>query len=44
MPKDSQIDSKEKRKQKSGGKTPLTEENQNQNRSDKKQSSRPDDV
>lgn len=38
MPKDSQVDKKEVRKAKSKGQTPLTRENQNQNRNAKKHS------
>ena len=38
MPKDSQIDKKEVREAKANGQTPLTRENQNQNRNSKKQS------
>jgi len=44
MAKDSQIDSKEVRKKKANGQTPLTRENQNQNRNAKKQSIRNNDV
>lgn len=44
MAKDSQIDNKEVRKQKANGQTPLTRENQNQNRNAKKQSVRNNDV
>lgn len=44
MPKDSQPDSKEARKEKANGQTPLTRENQNQNRNAKKQSIRKNDV
>lgn len=40
MPKDSQIDSKEAREAKSRGQTPLTRENQNRSRTEKKQSNR----
>lgn len=36
MPKDSQPDNKRARMQKSGGQTPITEENQNQNHNAKK--------
>lgn len=43
MPKDSQIDNKKARKQKCNGQTPLTRENQNQNRNSKKQSIQNDD-
>lgn len=38
MPKDSQVDKKEARKEKSRGQTPLTRENQNHTRNTKKQS------
>lgn len=38
MTKDSQIDKKEVREKKCGGKTPLTRENQNQNPNNKKHS------
>lgn len=44
MPKDSQIDPKEVRKAKAHGQTPLTRENQNQNRTAKKRSIRNNDV
>lgn len=44
MPKDSQPDPKDVRKAKANGQTPLTRENQNQNRNAKKQSIRNDDV
>jgi hypothetical protein len=44
MPKDSQVDNKEARKEKAKGQTPLTKENQNQNRNAKKQSVRNNDV
>jgi len=44
MPKDSQIDKKETRKQKAKGQTPLTRENQNQSNNRKKQSAKQDDV
>ncbi|MDF2654415.1 MAG: hypothetical protein K0R19_889 [Bacillota bacterium] len=44
MAKDSQIDNKEVRKQKANGQTPLTRENQNQNRNAKKQSIPNNDV
>lgn len=40
MPKDSQVDEKQSRKIKSKGQTPLTEENRNQSRNEKKQSVR----
>ena len=38
MPKDGQVDNKKARVEKSGGQTPITEENQNQNHNTKKQS------
>ena len=44
MPKDSQPDNKKARKEKANGQTPLTRENQNKNRTIKKQSARNDDV
>ena len=44
MPKDSQPDNKKARKEKSNGQTPITKENQNQNRNTKKQSAEPNDV
>ncbi len=44
MPKDSQPDSKEVRKKKANGQTPLTRENQNQNRNAKKKSIKNNDV
>lgn len=44
MAKDSQIDKKENRKKKAKGQTPLTAENQNQNRNAKKQSIEREDV
>ena len=44
MPKDSQPDPKDVRKEKVDGKTPLTRENQNQNRNAKKKSIRNNDV
>ncbi len=44
MPKDSQIDKKRIRKQKSNGQTTLAEENQNQNRTVKKQSAKRGNV
>ncbi|HEX2937761.1 MAG TPA: hypothetical protein VHO66_02475 [Ruminiclostridium sp.] len=40
MPKDSQVDNKEARERKCNGQTPLTRENQNQNRNAKKQSAK----
>jgi hypothetical protein len=44
MTKDSQPDPKEARREKAKGQTPLTAENQNQNRNAKKQSIRHNDV
>lgn len=44
MPKDSQPDNKNARMKKSNGQTPLTRENQNQNRNAKKKSSEHNDV
>ena len=44
MPKDSQVDNKKARKQKSKGQTPLTQENQNQSNNTKKQSTKSNDV
>lgn len=44
MAKDSQVDPKEVRKQKANDQTPLTRENQNQNKNAKKQSIRNNDV
>lgn len=44
MPKDSQPDNKKARKEKANGQIPITKENQNQNRSAKKQSVRNNDV
>jgi len=44
MPKDSQIDNKEARKEKSNGQTPLTRENQNHTRNTKKQSAPRNDT
>jgi hypothetical protein len=44
MPKDSQVDNKNARNKKAKGQTPLTRENQNQNRSTKKQSIKNNDV
>lgn len=44
MPKDSQPDPKEVRKKKANGQTPLTRENQNQNRNAKKKSIQNNDV
>jgi hypothetical protein len=44
MPKDSQPDNKKARKEKADNKTPITRENQNQNRNAKKQSTEHNDV
>lgn len=44
MPKDSQPDSKRARMKKCSGQTPITQENQNQNRNAKKQSASRNDV
>lgn len=44
MPKDSQPDNKQARMKKCNGQTPITRENQNQNRSAKKQSIPNNDV
>lgn len=44
MPKDSQPDPKQVRKEKANGQTPLTRENQNQNATKKKQSVPHNDV
>ncbi len=44
MPKDSQMDSKLVREQKARAQIPLTRENQNQNKTDKKQSAEHSDV
>ena len=44
MPKDSQPDNKTARKVKAKGQTPITRENQNQNRNMKKQSIKNNDV
>ena len=44
MPKDSQIDNKKARKEKSKGQVPLTQEGQNHTWNTKKQSAPPDDV
>jgi len=44
MAKDSQVDNKRTRKEKSNDQTPLTRENQNQNRNAKKQSIRNNDA
>ena len=44
MPKDSQPDNKQARMRKCNGQTPLTRENENQNRNAKKQSIKHNDV
>lgn len=44
MPKDSQPDNKKARMEKANGQTPITRENMNQNRNNKKQSNRNNDV
>lgn len=44
MPKDSQPDRKQVRNKKASGQTPLTKENQNQNKNAKKQSIKNNDV
>lgn len=44
MPKDSQIDNKRTRMEKCKGQTPITRENQNQNRNAKKKSIPNNDV
>jgi len=44
MPKDSQPDNKKARMKKCNGQTPITKENQNQNRNAKKQSIERNDV
>jgi hypothetical protein len=44
MPKDSQPDNKTARREKARGQTPLTRENRNQNRNEKKQSVKGSDV
>ncbi|HWR18605.1 MAG TPA: hypothetical protein VN608_03215 [Clostridia bacterium] len=44
MPKDGQIDKKQVRKKKANGQTPLSRENQNQNRNAKKHSIPNNDV
>lgn len=44
MPKDSQPDNKHTRMKKCGGQTPITRENQNQNRNAKKKSIPNNDV
>jgi hypothetical protein len=44
MPKDSQPDNKQARKEKSKGQVPLTAEGQNKNPNRKKQSVKPGDV
>ena len=41
MPKDSQVDNKKAREEKCNNQTPITKENQNHNRSTKKQSNPP---
>lgn len=44
MPKDSQPDNKKAREEKCNGQTPITRENQNQNKNAKKKSIPNDDV
>lgn len=44
MPKDSQPDNKKARIKKANGQTPITKENQNQNKNVKKQSAEKNDV
>lgn len=44
MPKDSQTDNKNARKEKANGQTTITKENQNQNKNAKKQSTKNNDV
>jgi hypothetical protein len=44
MPKDSQPDNKQARKDKANGQTPITRENQNKNKNEKRQSIKHDDV
>ena len=44
MPKDSQPDNKQSRMKKCNGQTPITKENQNQNKNSKKQSIKNNDV
>lgn len=44
MPKDSQPDNKQARKEKANGQTPITRENQNQNKNAKKHSIKNNDV
>lgn len=44
MPKDSQPDNKEARKEKANGQTPITEENHNHNPNSKHQSVKRNDV
>lgn len=44
MPKDSQIDSKQKRMEKCNNQTPITRENQNKNKNAKKKSIKNNDV
>jgi len=44
MPKYSQPDNKKARNKKANGQTPITQENTNQNKNSKKQSTKPNDV
>ena len=44
MSKDSQPDNKNARKEKANGQTPITQENKNQNKNAKKQSTKNNDV
>ncbi len=44
MPKDSQVDNKRARAEKANGQTPITRENQNNNKNAKKQSTKHNDV
>ncbi len=44
MPKDSQTDNKRARTAKSNGQTPITKENQNKNKNNKRQSVQNNDV
>jgi hypothetical protein len=44
MPKDSQVDNKNARKEKANGQTPLTNENENHNKNSKKKSVKNNDV
>lgn len=44
MPKDSQPDNKRARMEKANGQTPITRENQNQNKNNKKHSTKNNDV